>query len=104
MPRKKKTTKFPDSLGSNHFLVSANIVFFAFRYALGRKTGAVSLVVESLIRLWLDLSKSDRDQIKREIFNAIRQGKAGADCDIVQWMRILELDNAKGKPPWKGRE
>lgn len=75
------------------------MVAFAFRYALGRRTAAVGIVVDHLVDLWPDLNKFDRIQIKREIAMAIERGEAGSDCDVEQWQRILDLHD--GKPPWK---
>ena len=91
--------QFAMKLKDNQFLVNNHMVCFAFRYALGRRTGAVSIVVDHLTRLWPRLNKFDRSQIKREIVQAIKVGDAGSDCDIQQWRLILQL--VEGKPPWK---
>lgn len=93
MPRK------PRSQEPDQFLVNNHMVAFAFRYALGRQTGAVSIVVEALTKHWPRLSRFDRDQFKKEIVRAIKMGEAGSDCDIQQWQTILQLGH--GKPPWK---
>lgn len=81
------------------FRVNNHMVVFAFRYALGRQTGAVGIVVDHLTRHWPKLNRFDRDQIKKEIVQAIKMGDAGSDCDIQQWQTILQLDH--GQPPWK---
>jgi hypothetical protein len=80
------------------FLVDNDMVVFAFRYALGRQTAAVSTVVEHLTCLWPRLDKFDREQIKKHIALAIRSGEAGAHCDVTEWQKILDL--GRGKPPW----
>ncbi|MGV0949293.1 MAG: hypothetical protein ACOYB3_01380 [Azonexus sp.] len=75
------------------------MVCFAFRYALGRRTGAVGIVVDHLTKHWSSLNRFDREQIKKEIVQAIKMGEAGSDCDIQEWHKVLNLD--AGKPPWK---
>ena len=75
------------------------MVCFAFRYALGRRTGAVGIAVEHLAKHWSGLNRFDREQIKKEIVQAIKMGDAGSDCDVQQWQTVLNLD--AGKPPWK---
>ena len=81
------------------FEVNNHVVCFAFRYALGRRTGAVGIVVDCLVKHWPRLNRFDRSQIKKEIAQAIKLGEAGSDCDIEQWNKILNLEH--GKPPWK---
>ncbi len=73
------------------FKVSENMIMWAFRYALGRKTGAVNSVIRHLKIHWKDLEQFTRDQIKREIQMAIDQDRAGMDCDIRDWKEILDL-------------
>lgn len=75
------------------------MVAFAFRYALGRQTAAVGIVVGHLEDLWPDLSRFDREQIKQEIAKAIKMGEAGSDCDIQEWQKVFAFDS--GRPPWK---
>lgn len=48
-----------------------SIVFYAFRYALGRKTYAVNHVVDFLIENWNLLSGTVQETIQREIREAI---------------------------------
>lgn len=80
-------------------VVSNDMVVFAFRYALGRQTAAVSIVVNEITKLWPELSQFDRSQIKREIIQAMKTGDAGDACDVRQWETLLNL--TVGKPPWK---
>jgi len=63
----------------------------AFRYALGRKTYAVGIIVDEIIDRWETLDDVDRTQYKKEIQEAINAGRAGMDMDIIEWERILEL-------------
>jgi len=67
------------------------VLFMAFRYALGRKTYAVSLVVDEIIDRWETLDDVDRTQYKKEIKEAIKEGRAGMTMDVIEWERILDL-------------
>lgn len=73
------------------FLVSENTIMWAFRYALGRMTGAVQDVCETLKKHWENLSSHTQEQIQDEIKSAIVNHKAGMDCDIKYWKEILDL-------------
>lgn len=66
-----------------------DILFYAFRYALGRQTYSVNIVVMALELAWHDLSLRDKEQYKREI----RECKnLGSDFDKEAWLNILELN------------
>lgn len=80
----------------NQFLVSENMIMWAFRYALGRRTGAVTDVVDHLKENWWKLKLFTQDQIKDEIKRAIELETAGDNCDVVSWQEILELENKNG--------
>jgi len=71
--------------------VDKEVLIFAFRYALGRKSTAVPIVAENLKRNWNKLNDFDRKQIKNDIKSAIEQNKAGMKMDIQIWQEILEL-------------
>ena len=71
--------------------VDKEILIFAFRYALGRKSTAVPIVAENLKRNWNKLSEFDKKQIKNEIKSAIKQNKAGMKMDVQIWTEILNL-------------
>lgn len=73
------------------FLVSENYIMWGFRYALGRRTGAVNDVVDKLKMIWSDLSDFTQKQIRYEIEQAISQDRAGAECDVKNWQEILAL-------------
>lgn len=68
-----------------------DVVFFAFRYALGRRTGAVTLLVSYLKNHWSRISINTQEQIKREIKQAIDYDNAGAECDVESWQEIIDL-------------
>jgi len=74
---------------------NSDILFYAFRYALGRKTYAVSDVVNCLEENWSELNYKDKTIIQKEIQEAIKEGNAGMDMDIVQWQKILNLKKIK---------
>ena len=67
------------------------IAHFAFRYSLGRKTAASSIVVKHLTDNWDRLFPATRPGIQREIREAIDDGSAGDPCDVKEWQKILEL-------------
>jgi hypothetical protein len=62
---------------------------WAFRYALGRRTGAVDDVVVHLLKFWGKLTPYTRNQIKREIDQAIKEDRAGDKCDVQNWEKLL---------------
>jgi len=68
-----------------------DILFYAFRYALGSMTYAVSTVVDELVRNWDEFEVHTQDLIKQEIIDAISDGKAGMEMDINEWRRVLDL-------------
>jgi hypothetical protein len=79
--------KFKDQLNEDL------ILFCAFRYALGRMTYMVSVVVETMIANWDQVDPVDRAKYKEEIRVAINKGRAGMDIDVDEWNRILALED-----------
>lgn len=69
-----------------------DILFLAFRYALGRRTYIVSDMVEVIIDKWETLPITIKSMIQKEIKYAIMTNNAGADIDIKDWKTILELN------------
>lgn len=67
------------------------VLVCAFRYALGRKTYTPTIIADTLIANWGHISDGDKALYKREIEDAIDRQKAGMDCDVETWKRILEL-------------
>ena len=72
---------------------NSDILFFAFRYALGRKTYVVSQVSDHIIKHWDEIPTKDQIQMKEEIREAMRMGRSGWLVDQDAWERILELDS-----------
>jgi hypothetical protein len=72
--------------------LEADILFWAFRYALGRQTYAVSDVTQSIRHAWAKLSPKHRALIKKEIRQAQeRDGLGNAAIDAPDWLGILNL-------------
>jgi len=72
--------------------VTEHTLVFAFRYALGRASTAPSIVVRDLINNWDELNESTKEQIKEDIKEAIDNNRAGWNCDIAEWEKILKLE------------
>lgn len=69
--------------------ISEDILFYAFRYALGRMTYAVNDVAQAIIQNASNLHHSTRNLMAKEIREAIHDGHAGMDMDIKQWNQVL---------------
>jgi len=65
------------------------ILFYAFRYALGRKSISVSFVSGVLRKYWKELKLTTRATIKEEIQQAIKENRAGDECDRTEWELLL---------------
>jgi len=72
--------------------IDEDILFYAFRYALGRKTYAVGQVTDNIIENWLELSQKFKIAVRTEIIRAIDTGNAGMTCDMKRWKSILDLE------------
>lgn len=70
-----------------------DILFYAFRYALGRRTHAVSTVCTELIRQRGFLQDRTRKLISEEIRKAKQEGNLGDACDINQWWNVYSALN-----------
>ena len=75
----------------NEFNVSENMIMWAFRYALGRRTGAVDSVINHLMKHWDRLAEQTQNQIKQEIATAVEMKMAGAECDVESWQKVLRF-------------
>ena len=72
-----------------------DIAFFAFRYALGRRTYAVSMVADYLKNHWAEIDGKTQKKIQDEIFQALDRGEAGDECDKARWIEITKLKLTK---------
>jgi len=68
-----------------------SIIFYAFRYALGRMTYAVGEVVEHLEEKWDELDGETQLRIQTEIREAISREQAGTAFDEECWRVVLKL-------------
>lgn len=66
------------------------LAFNAFRYALGKKNYLVDAVSQALINSRFHLKSDIKQRICTEIQEAIDLDKAGMDCDIEEWKRVME--------------
>lgn len=81
--------------------IDERIIFYAFRYALGRRTTAPCFVVDYLLSVWKLLDKGTQFQIHKEIAQAIEENKAGMKMDVELWKLILELKVDTPPPCYK---
>lgn len=68
-----------------------DIAFYAFRYALGRKTYVVNDVAKYLIANVENIPREQRDLIIKEIRDAIYHERAGMDVDIADWENVVDM-------------
>ena len=74
----------------NKATINQNIVLYAFRYCLGRKTYAVDECIGYLKENWEELDEETQTQIRCEIRVAIKDKRAGMDCDVKNWKQLLK--------------
>ena len=72
-------------------LVSDDIIFYAFRYCLGRQTYAVSDFVHEVIYFAEKLHVRTKTIMIKEINEAIASNRAGSDFDKAEWMRLKSM-------------
>lgn len=72
-------------------IIDECILLYAFRYALGRRTYAVSDVYDALVRNWALMKQCSKDLIKKEIEDARKRDSLGDACDAELWLSILDL-------------
>lgn len=79
--------------------LSEDILFYAFRYALGRMTYAVSTVADEIILHAHEIDRKTRLTMIKEITAAIEKGQAGMDTDVETWKSVVaELQEQQAKP------
>lgn len=67
-----------------------DIVFFAFRYALGRRTGAPTLVAAFIQSRFAAFTPDTLEQMVREIEQADHIGLLGDAIDKRTWMDLVK--------------
>jgi hypothetical protein len=70
-------------------------LMFAFRYALGRMSYAVGMVADTLEAYADELTPDWREQIIRDIGDAIEENRAGMAGDVERWTRCAEFMASK---------
>lgn len=71
--------------------VTPDILFFAFRYALGRRTFTPSIVAKEIKNNIKVLPTSDLNNMANEIMDAWAVGGLGDECDIRTWTDLHDL-------------
>lgn len=69
------------------------ILICAFRYSCGRATCMPSIIVETIQNEWNNLTDADKRLFRREIKEAIDRNMAGHACDVVEWQKILDMED-----------
>ena len=73
-------------------VVEEDILVYAFRYALGRKTYCVDDVTMSIRHNWDLLDTTTKKLIHKEVKSAIETNNYGMDMDKKEWLKILKLE------------
>ena len=89
--------KAPTFKPRDTFCVSEDILFYAFRYALGRMTYAVADVAGEIRAHNPTLSNKTRALIIKEIKEAEADDGLGMDMDRKEWLKTLNVLEG-GKP------
>lgn len=70
--------------------MDSDMLFYAFRYCLGRMTYSVSTTVDEILRVWDDIPAGDRQRMRNEAKRALDAGQGGMQMDRDQWQRIID--------------
>jgi len=62
-----------------------HIIFFAFRYALGRRTAAPSIVIDKIKETWSEFSMRDKEMFLAETSNYLGSEPKNDFSSINQW-------------------
>ena len=85
----------------SRLLLTEDTLFWSFRYALGRRTYAVSMVVDEVLGVWDEITLRTQEQMVREILEAEARDKhfeenelalfshLGHDMDKTEWFKIV---------------
>ncbi len=73
----------------------SSMIFWAFRYCLGRRSYAVSDCVDNIIAVWGELEENTQNCIVKEINEAFKSGCYGDEMDRQQWEKVLGADNGR---------
>lgn len=75
--------------------INPEMLFWAFRYALGRTSYTTDDVSTELIRHWQELRPTTQERIVFEIKEAIESNMAGHDCYIARWKAVVKHHEEK---------
>lgn len=67
------------------------MILSALEYALPRMTSAGHSVATGIERSWNAISDETKSKIRIRVLEAIKSGRAGADCDVACWKRLASL-------------
>ena len=74
---------------NNQVADTSSIIFFAFRYALGRKTYVTSLVSKYIRNNWNLLLQTDQDLIFKELKITLEKNdNLGMEIDKQEWLEL----------------
>lgn len=65
------------------------LLFYAFRYALGRNSYIVSIIAGKLCKYRMSLKPDTKELIRNEIKAALLDNRTGYECDRAQWEIVL---------------
>ena len=65
------------------------LIIGAFRYALGRSTYVTLETAQWLIKHWSKIDKNTQELIRKETADAIKNDRAGMECDKDAWKLLL---------------
>lgn len=80
-------------LFNNMVVVEDDVLFCAFRYALGRRTYVVGKICEAIRQNASSIQSNLRSQMIEEISEAVDTKQAGDDINVQRWLecrRVLQ--------------
>ena len=69
----------------------SDLVFWSFRYFLGRRTIHANVFANNLAKTYPYLDNKTQLMIKREIENAIELNDLGDECDVEAWQKVRDV-------------
>lgn len=77
-------------------LFDEQIVYYGFKYCLGRMTYVTSMMSEYLVRNWKRLSEDIQNKILDDIHAADEDDDLGWDCDKESWINVVDSAKVEG--------
>lgn len=69
----------------------SDLVFWSFRYFLGRRTIHATVFAENLAKTYPYLNNATQQMIKKEIERAKELGELGDACDQEAWQKVRNM-------------